>query len=274
LEQRALARRGSGARHGVRRGERDRVGGGDRLGRVHAEQLVDRSSGRLRFEVPERAVERVARRARHDGRLQPLAIKPAADLRAHRLDRRCHAVHRLAVTRVGHAFAASAMGAVGELGHHDHGFGLGAAADGKGAGNRPAFHAREEGSLTLYTSIATTESAPLARAFESKYGVKVQLWRALSENVVQRALTESRGGRHGMDVVETNAPEVEALAREATVAPFHSPYLADLPAWAIPPHRRWFADRANLWVVGYNTGKVRPEELPATLEGLAIRVGT
>ena len=95
----------------------------------------------------------------------------------------------------------------------------------------------------------------------------MQLWRALSENVVQRALTESRGGRHGMDVVETNAPEVEALAREATVAPFHSPYLADLPAWAIPPHRRWFADRANLWVVGYNTGKVRPEELPATLEG-------
>ena len=134
-------------------------------------------------------------------------------------------------------------------------------------GERLIAKAREEGSLTLYTSIATTESAPLARAFESKYGVKVQLWRALSENVVQRALTESRGGRHGMDVVETNAPEVEALAREAAVAPFHSPYLADLPAWAIPPHRRWFADRANLWVVGYNTGKVRPEELPATLEG-------
>jgi iron(III) transport system substrate-binding protein len=129
--------------------------------------------------------------------------------------------------------------------------------------------AREEGTLTLYTSIATTESTPLARAFESKYGVKVQVWRALSENVVQRALTESRGGRRGMDAVETNAPEVEALAREATVAPFQSPYLADLPPWAIPPHRRWFADRANLWVVGYNTGKVRREELPAALEGFA-----
>src|SRR5262249_48337348 len=72
-----------------------------------------------------------------------------------------------------------------------------------------------------------------------------------------------------MDAVETNAPEVEALARETTVAPFHSPYLADLPPWAIPGHRRWFADRANLWVVGYNTGKVRREELPATLEGFA-----
>ena len=112
--------------------------------------------------------------------------------------------------------------------------------------------AREEGTLTL-TSIAPSESGPLAQAFEAKYGVKVQLWRALSENVVQRALTEARGGRRGMDAVETNAPEVEALAREEVVAQFNSPYVADLPPWAIPPHRRWFADRANLWVVGYNT---------------------
>jgi iron(III) transport system substrate-binding protein len=129
--------------------------------------------------------------------------------------------------------------------------------------------AREEATLTLYTSMATTESGPLARAFESKYGVKVQLWRALSENVVQRALTEARGGRRSMDAVETNAPEVEALAREDLLAQFNSPHLADLPPWAIPPHRRWFADRANLWVVGYNTAKVRREELPADLEGFA-----
>jgi iron(III) transport system substrate-binding protein len=129
--------------------------------------------------------------------------------------------------------------------------------------------AREEGTLTVYTSMATTESGPLAQAFEKKYGVKVQLWRALSENVVQRALTEARGGRRSMDAVETNAPEVEALAREEVLAQFNTPHLADLPAWAIPPHRRWFGDRANLWVVGYNTAKVRREELPATLEGFA-----
>jgi iron(III) transport system substrate-binding protein len=129
--------------------------------------------------------------------------------------------------------------------------------------------AREEGTLTLYTSMATTESAPLAQAFEKKYGVKVQLWRALSENVLRRALTEMRGGRRSMDVVETNAPEVEALAREQVVAPVDSPYLADLPAWAIPPHRRWFSDRANLWVTGYNTTKVKRDEVPVAVEGFA-----
>jgi iron(III) transport system substrate-binding protein len=53
------------------------------------------------------------------------------------------------------------------------------------------------------------------------------------------------------------------------VGEFNSPYLADLPPWAIPPHRRWLGDRANLWVVGYNTDKVKREELPAALEGFA-----
>ena len=129
--------------------------------------------------------------------------------------------------------------------------------------------AREEGTLTFYTSMATTESGPLAQAFEKKYGVKVQLWRALSENVLQRALTEARGGRRSVDVVETNAPEVEALAREQVVAEFDSPHLADLPAWAIPSHRRWASDRANLWVTGYNTGRVKRDELPVSIDGFA-----
>jgi iron(III) transport system substrate-binding protein len=127
--------------------------------------------------------------------------------------------------------------------------------------------ARAEGTLTLYTSMATTESGPLAHAFEKKYGIKVQLWRALSENVLQRAVTEARGSRRSMDVVETNAPEVEALGREQVTAEFFSPYLADLPAWAKPAHRRWASDRANLWVTGYNTDKVKREDLPAALEG-------
>src|SRR5215470_16664830 len=103
-------------------------------------------------------------------------------------------------------------------------------------GERLIAKAREEGTLTLYTSMATTESGPLALAFEKKYGVKVQVWRALSENVLQRALTEARGGRRSMDLVETNAPEVEALAREQVAGEFNSSHLADLPPWAIPAH--------------------------------------
>ena len=66
--------------------------------------------------------------------------------------------------------------------------------------------AKKEGTLTFYTSMQTPESGPLSAAFEKKYGIKVNLWRATSEQVVQRAITEARGNRNTMDVVETNAP--------------------------------------------------------------------
>ena len=81
--------------------------------------------------------------------------------------------------------------------------------EGADRAQRLADRARQEGALVVYTSLATSESVPLTQAFEKKYGVKVQLWRALSENVLQRALTEARGQRRTMGVVETNAPEVE-----------------------------------------------------------------
>jgi iron(III) transport system substrate-binding protein len=132
---------------------------------------------------------------------------------------------------------------------------------------RLAERAKAEGTVVLYTSLAPTESKPLAEAFEKKYGVKVELWRALSDKVVQRVITEAQGRRNAVDVVETNGPEMEMLAREKLLAEVHSPYLADLPAEAIPPHRTWYPDRMNFFVVGYNTQKVQRSEIPATYEG-------
>ena len=127
--------------------------------------------------------------------------------------------------------------------------------------------AKQEGTVVLYTSLAPTESKPLADAFEKRFGIKVELWRALSDKVVQRVITEAQARRHSVDVVETNGPEMEMLARERVLAEFHSPYLADLPPHAIPPHRTWFPDRLNFFVVGYNTAKVQRSEIPATYEG-------
>jgi iron(III) transport system substrate-binding protein len=129
--------------------------------------------------------------------------------------------------------------------------------------------AKREGSLTLYTSLAPTESKPLADAFERKYGIRVQLWRGLSDEVVQRAITEAKGRRYAVDVIETNGPEMEMIAREKLLGELRSAYLTDLPATAIPAHRTWFPDRMNFFVVGYNTAKVKRAEIPSTYEGFA-----
>ena len=127
--------------------------------------------------------------------------------------------------------------------------------------------ARQEGSVSIYTSLAPTEGQPLTAAFEKKYGIKVNMWRGLSDGVLKRAVTEARGRHYAVDVIETNGPEMEALVREKLLAEFHSPHIADIPANAIPKHRQWITDRVNMFVVAYNTAKVKREDLPKTYEG-------
>ncbi len=122
--------------------------------------------------------------------------------------------------------------------------------------------ARKEGVLNIYTSLNTRDSGPIVEAFEKKHGIKALLWRASSEKVLQRAVTETRGGRHAFDVLETNGPEMEASAREKLLAPFTSPHFKDLPAAAFPKHRLWVADRFNFFVVAYNTKLVKADEVP------------
>lgn len=127
--------------------------------------------------------------------------------------------------------------------------------------------AKQEGSVSVYTSLAPTEATPLVEAFEKKTGVKVQMWRGLSDGVVQRVLAEARGKRHAVDVIETNGPEMESLAREQLLAEFHSPHLADIAPAIVPKHGLWIPDRLNFFVVAYNPRKVKAEDLPKTYEG-------
>ncbi len=127
--------------------------------------------------------------------------------------------------------------------------------------------ARKEGTVTLYTSMAPTESTPLMKEFEKKYGIKVEIWRGLSEGIVQRVVSEGRARRHVVDVIETNGPEVEILSRERMLSEFYSPHIADLPSAMVPKHRQWMPSRVNFFVVAYNTQKIKPEELPKHYEG-------
>jgi iron(III) transport system substrate-binding protein len=128
-------------------------------------------------------------------------------------------------------------------------------------------NARKEGSITLYSSLSSGESTPLIVAFEKKYGIKVNLWRAISDQGAQRAISEGQAHRYVFDVFETNGTEVEMVAREKLLSEFYSPYLADLPADAIGPNRLWVSDRFNFIVVAYNTNKVKREDIPTTYEG-------
>ena len=128
--------------------------------------------------------------------------------------------------------------------------------------------AKKEGEVSVYNSAPVDDMRVFTAAFEKKYGVKVKVWRASSENIVQRAVTEARAGRFDVDVAETNSPEMEALHREKLLQEVKSPYLQDLIPQAAPPHREWIGTRLNMFTAAYNTRLVKKEDLPRTYEDL------
>lgn len=127
--------------------------------------------------------------------------------------------------------------------------------------------AKKEGTVTVYTSAPVDDMKILSEGFEKKYGVKVRLWRGSSENVLQRGVVETRGGRHEADIFETNGPEMEALHREKLLQAVKSPLQSELMPQAIFPHGEWIGTRLNIFVGAFNTNQVKKEEVPASYEG-------
>jgi iron(III) transport system substrate-binding protein len=129
--------------------------------------------------------------------------------------------------------------------------------------------AKKEGALTIYTSAQVKDMGALVGAFNKKYpGIKVEIWRSSSEKVLQRAVQESRAGKHTFDVAETNGPELESMHREKILQAMQSPYLKDLIPEAVLPHKEWTGTRLNVFVQAYTTQSVKKEELPKKWEDL------
>ena len=128
--------------------------------------------------------------------------------------------------------------------------------------------AKKQGKVAMYTSLNLKDSVPITEAFEQKTGIKVEIWRASSEKVLQRAVTEARAGRYTCDIIETNGPEMEGCYREQLLDEFWSPYFKDLPPAAFPKHRHYVADRFNMFTIAYNTNLVKPAEVPNSYQDL------
>jgi iron(III) transport system substrate-binding protein len=128
--------------------------------------------------------------------------------------------------------------------------------------------AKREGKVSLYTSMQLVDSGPLTQAFEKKYGIKVDLWRASGEKVVQRAVTEARAGRREVDVFETDGAQMEILHREKLLAPLPAAIARDVPAAIVPAHRDYVPTRVSLYVMAWNTNVVKAADVPSSYEEL------
>jgi iron(III) transport system substrate-binding protein len=128
--------------------------------------------------------------------------------------------------------------------------------------------AKKEGAVNIYSSMTVDDMKIISSGFEKKYGIKLQAWRASSEDILQRVLIEARGGRSEVDAVETSSLEMESLYREGMLQRVNSPLLADIAPAAIRPHREWVGDRINIIAEGYNPDLIKKQDVPKSYADL------
>ncbi|HEY6029368.1 MAG TPA: extracellular solute-binding protein [Gaiellaceae bacterium] len=128
--------------------------------------------------------------------------------------------------------------------------------------------AAQEGQVSVYSSLSKLVVDPLTKAWAAAYpDVKLNFYRASSEDVVARFLSESSAGTHGADVVETNGSTMLIFQHKKNLL---VPYRGSPFAKQIPKTYRydtWTADRVEKFIVAWNTKLV--SDPPKSFQDLA-----
>jgi len=134
--------------------------------------------------------------------------------------------------------------------------------------------ARKEGRLTFYTTgILVQTVRPLVDAFQKKYPfIKVDIWRAGTQELLPRLRQEIQTGRYTADVVELTQAGGVILQEAGMLLPFYSPELAFIEEGAISKASVNTAYTAGHYEsgisLGYNTKLLKKNEVPKTYQDL------
>jgi iron(III) transport system substrate-binding protein len=127
---------------------------------------------------------------------------------------------------------------------------------------------QEGGQVSVYTSLSSFITKPLQDSWKSTFpDITLNLYRAASEDVSARFLSESAAGTKGADVVETNGTTMLIFQhRKNLLVPYRgSPYAAQIPKKY--QFDDFTADRIEKFVIAWNTNLVK--DPPKSFEDLA-----
>lgn len=131
--------------------------------------------------------------------------------------------------------------------------------------------AKKEGSVTFYSSLPEEENRVFGDAFTKKYGIKVQVVRAGSLEILQRLHEELRTGQTKADVFHTlYPPGFIQLKEEGQLASWKSQELKNYPAQAdyVDPGGAWGPLRVVANAIEYNPKALGDLPPPRTWEDL------
>jgi iron(III) transport system substrate-binding protein len=127
--------------------------------------------------------------------------------------------------------------------------------------------AKKEGKVVIYGSLETDIFDGIKIAFEKKFGVSVDYWRAAGATVMERAISERNAGRPLYDLVINNAGPMEIVLKEGIFTKYISPASKNFDKESIHPQ---MGPSYRTGVVGiiYNKTMLTPDRAPKSLEDL------
>lgn len=125
--------------------------------------------------------------------------------------------------------------------------------------------ARREGKIVWYTSVGLEVAEVVAKAFEGRYRINVDVVRTGSERVLTRVLQEEKAGIRNVDVIHTSdAGHFVLLKQRGLLMSYRPEGTEDFPKWfrLDPAGDAYFVWRASLCTPMYNSRMVRAEDAP------------
>jgi len=126
---------------------------------------------------------------------------------------------------------------------------------------------KKEGKITFWSSMRIEDSRALGAGFEAKYPfIKVDIFRAGGEQIVNRALAEHLSGKTTYDVV--NAFALKVLQNKGILQAYAAPDAAHYPAGFKDTQNFWVSLYSGYNVIGYNTKLVAKNDAPRNWDDL------
>ncbi len=132
--------------------------------------------------------------------------------------------------------------------------------------------ARKEGKVVWYTSVAVGVAEVVAKAFEGRYKIKVDVVRLGSERVLTRVLQEQKAGVRNVDVIHTSdTGHFILFKQQGLLMPFKPEGTEEFPRWFRldgEGEGSFYVWRASLCTPMYNPRIVKAEDAPTSWSDL------
>lgn len=127
--------------------------------------------------------------------------------------------------------------------------------------------AKKEGKVVFWSSMRVEDSRALAAGFEARYPfIKVDIFRAGGEQIVNRAIAEHLAGKTTYDVL--NAFALKVVQNKGLLQPYAAPEATHYPTGFRDPQHYWVSLYSGYNVIGYNTKLVSKADAPKNWDDL------